>query len=56
MAVIYRHANSPRPSLEGDLEDWQPVLDKMLAVKPEERFQSVAEVVESLEALTAEPA
>jgi DNA-binding NarL/FixJ family response regulator len=56
MAVIYRHANSPRPSLEGDLGAWQPVLDKMLAVKPEERFQSVAEVVESLEALTAEPA
>ncbi|MGI9258751.1 MAG: protein kinase domain-containing protein [Gammaproteobacteria bacterium] len=43
MAVIYNHSNAPRPSLPSDFADLQPVLDRMLAVKPADRYQSAAE-------------
>jgi serine/threonine-protein kinase PpkA len=46
--VINMHVNAPPPKLADLLSAHQPVLDKLLAKKPEDRFQSAAEVVASL--------
>ncbi len=45
MAVIYNHSNAPRPALPSDMADLQPALDRMLAVKPADRYQSAAELL-----------
>jgi len=45
MAVIYNHSHAPRPALPSDMADLQPALDRMLAIDPADRFQSVAEVL-----------
>ena len=50
MGVIYQHANAPRPQLSESLADLQPALEHMLAVEPNERFQSATELVDWLEA------
>jgi len=43
--VIAMHVNAPPPRLADLLAAHQPLLDRLLAKKPEERFQSAAEVV-----------
>src|SRR5919108_375997 len=43
--VIALHVNAPPPQLAELLSVHQPLLDRLLAKKPEERFQSAAEVV-----------
>jgi serine/threonine protein kinase len=43
--VIAMHVNAPPPQLAELLAAHQPLLDRLLAKKPEERFQSAAEVV-----------
>jgi serine/threonine protein kinase len=48
MAVIYQHANAPRPRLEGPLRAWQPTLERMLAVDPARRYQSAQALLEDL--------
>jgi serine/threonine protein kinase len=45
MGVILKHARDPIPRLPKHLSQYQPAIDKMLAKKPEHRFQSVAEVL-----------
>lgn len=45
MGVIYLHGNAPRPELSGELGAYQPLLSRLLAVKPEERFASARELV-----------
>lgn len=52
MGVIYRHANSARPRLEAALAAYQPLLDRLVAVAPEDRFQSAAELLAAIESLT----
>ena len=52
MGVIYRHANSPRPVLDASLAAYQPVLDRLIAVAPADRFQSAEELLAAIEALT----
>ncbi len=49
MGVIYRHANSPRPKLEPGLAAYQPLLDRLMAVAPDDRFQSAAELLDVIE-------
>jgi FixJ family two-component response regulator len=49
MGVIYRHAHAPRPRLVRALTDFQPVLDRLLAVERFERFQSAAELLSALD-------
>lgn len=58
MAVIYQHTNAARPVLVDAFDTIQPLLDRMLAVDPNERFQSTADLVEAFDADTvaAEPA
>jgi serine/threonine-protein kinase PpkA len=42
--LIRMHVSEPIPMLEGPLAGYQRVLDRMLAKKPEERFQSALEL------------
>jgi len=52
MGVIYRHAHAPRPRLVRTLTNFQPVLDRLLAVERLERFQSAAELLAALDDVT----
>lgn len=49
MAVIYQHTHASRPVLVDAFETIQPILDRMLAVDPSERFQSTAELVDAFD-------
>jgi FixJ family two-component response regulator len=51
MGVIYRHAHAPRPRLNRTLTQYQPILDRLLAVDRFDRYQSAAEVVAAFDAL-----
>src|SRR5262249_47029364 len=55
MAKLLKHREAPLPSLCADRSEVPPALDqvfgRMMAKKPEERFASMAEVVQELEAL-----
>jgi serine/threonine protein kinase len=51
MSVIYKHANAPRPKLVRGLERLQAPLDRMLAIRPEQRYQSASELLEDLATL-----
>jgi serine/threonine protein kinase len=51
MSVLYKHANAPRPKLNHGLDKFQAPLDRMLAIRPEERYQSAAELIEDLAGL-----
>jgi DNA-binding NarL/FixJ family response regulator len=42
MGVIYMHANAPMPLLEGALAVYQPILNRLLAKAPVDRFDSAA--------------
>jgi serine/threonine-protein kinase PpkA len=42
--LIRMHVSDPIPRLEGPLAGYQPILDRLLAKKPEERFQSAREL------------
>lgn len=56
MGVIYLHGNAPRPVLAGQLQMYQPLLDRLLAIEPAERFASARELlaeVSQLEAVAA---
>jgi serine/threonine-protein kinase PpkA len=44
VAVVNMHVNAPVPRLPERLAGYQPVLDRMLAKKPEDRFQSAREL------------
>jgi DNA-binding NarL/FixJ family response regulator len=46
MAVILKHARDPVPRLPAHLAKYQPAIDRMLAKRPEHRFQSVTELLQ----------
>ena len=46
MGIIYLHAQAPVPLLPPRLSEYQALINMMLAKKPEDRLQSVDEVVE----------
>jgi hypothetical protein len=52
MGVIYLHANAARPRLEPELAAYQPLLDRLTAIMPEDRFSTAAELLEAIEART----
>ena len=47
-AVAYAHINDPVPALPGHLAGWQPLLDRLLAKSPEDRYGSARELAEVL--------
>jgi serine/threonine protein kinase len=46
MAVILKHAREPIPRLPEHLAQYQPAIDKMMAKRPGQRFQSIEELLE----------
>ena len=49
-AVAYSHINDPVPDLPHPLAAWQPVLDRLLAKSPEDRYGSAGELAQVLAA------
>lgn len=48
MGVIYKHSHSPRPQLPPAHAALQPLLDRLLAIDPAERFQRASDLVRAL--------
>lgn len=48
MSVIYMHANAPLPVLEADLQPYQPLLNRLMAKAPADRFESAAELLRQI--------
>jgi len=53
MAVLYMHANAPLPVLEDGLAGYQPLLDRLLAKEPANRFASADELLADVRRLQA---
>jgi len=53
MGVIYMHGNAPRPALTGASSVYQPLLDKLIAKDPAERFASARELLGEIAKLEA---
>jgi serine/threonine-protein kinase PpkA len=56
MGVIYLHGNEPIPELPGELTMYQPMLHKLLAKDPAQRFASARELLDEIARMAAEPA
>jgi serine/threonine protein kinase len=48
MGVIYLHGNAPVPQLEGGLRQYQPLLNRLLAKNPDERFANARELLDAI--------
>ncbi len=46
MAIIYKHRHQPVPRMPAGVSAWQPLVDKLLAKKPADRYAS-AEIAEA---------
>lgn len=53
MTIIYMHRNAPLPRLPEALAELQPLLDRMLAKRPQDRFADAAQTAEAIEAARA---
>lgn len=42
MAIIYKHRNQPVPRLPPGVARWQPLVDRLLAKRPEDRYASAS--------------
>src|ERR1700733_6803841 len=51
MEVIYKHKRAELPPLEPELAGYQPMLTRLLAKSPADRFQSAHELLEAISAL-----
>ena len=49
MALIYKHRKEPVPRLPSQFESLQPILERMLAKSPQERFADAGEAAMALE-------
>ena len=47
-AVAYSHINDPVPELPGHLAGWQPLLERLLAKSPDNRYGRAGELAEAL--------
>lgn len=52
VAIAYAHVNTPIPQLEGEAAMFQPVLEKVLAKQPTDRYTTAQEFSDELQALT----
>ena len=44
MAIIYKHRHQPVPPLPPSTSRWQPIVETLLAKRPEQRYSSAAQV------------
>jgi serine/threonine protein kinase len=49
MAIIYMHRNAPLPRLPEELADLQPLLDRLLAKRPQDRFGNAEEACQAID-------
>ena len=56
LAVIFKHANAPIPQLPSSLAELQPLLNGLLAKKPEDRLPSAEAIVTAIDELLARAA
>lgn len=54
MGVIYLHGNAPIPQLEGALSSCQPLLDRLLAKDPDDRFANANELIAAIGSMAEE--
>jgi serine/threonine-protein kinase PpkA len=52
--ILAAHRSTPPPRLPEQLSAYQPVLDRLLAKEPKDRYASAAEFLDALDALRAE--
>jgi len=50
MAIIYMHRNAPLPKLPEELAELQPLLNKLLGKRPDDRFKNAAEAGQAIDA------
>lgn len=51
LEIIMKHKQDPVPALKGDLQQFQPLLDKMMAKNRKERFKNVADMLKNINEL-----
>jgi len=51
-ALIYKHLEEAPPELDSKLKDHQPIVHKLLAKKPDDRYASAFDLIEDLAKLT----
>ena len=48
MDILQAHVSNPPPPLPAELQGFQPLLDRLLAKKPNDRFDTASQVYEAL--------
>jgi len=48
-ALIYQHVHTPIPKLPQELDHYQDIIDRALAKKPEDRYQTARDLIRDLE-------
>ena len=51
MKIFYAHMNDPAPKLPILLQEYQPIINQLLAKRPEERFQDTSELLQTLKTI-----
>lgn len=51
--VVYKHTYKKIPQLPDTIAVWQPIIEKMAAKKPEDRFQDITQVLDAIESVNA---
>ncbi len=54
IAIAYQHINAPLPQLPAELAVFQPLLDKLLAKRVDERFEDAAALIRALKTAEAQ--
>ena len=52
-ALIFQHMHAPIPKLPDELSSFQPIIDGLMAKKPQDRYQNVDELLAALDAINA---
>ena len=46
--ILQQHVGAPPPPLPAELAGFQPILDRLLAKKPNDRYDTAAQLIEAL--------
>ncbi len=52
IAVVFKHITEPVPALEGDLQVYQPIIDRMMAKTREERYTDCDQLIADIDNVT----